>query len=66
MSDFGWIPVEVRLPKMYETVIVTTSKNMVTTAFMNADQKWLYLEDDELYVEDVVTAWAPLPEPYKE
>ena len=66
MSDFEWIPVTERLPKLYETVIITTSKNMVTTAFMNADQKWRYLEDDELYVEDVVTAWMPLPEPYKE
>lgn len=34
MSDFRWIPVEVRLPKLYETVIVTTSANMVATAFM--------------------------------
>lgn len=66
MSEMRWIPVEVRLPKLYETVIVTTSANAVMTAFMNADQKWRYLEDDELYVEDVVTAWMPLPEPYKE
>lgn len=66
MSDFIWIPVEVRLPKMYETVIVTTSANAVTTAFMNADQKWRYLEVTERCFKAVVTAWMPFPEPYKE
>ena len=66
MSDFGWIPVEVRLPKLYETVIVTTSANMVTTAFMNDDQKWRYIEVTERCFKAVVTAWMPFPEPYKE
>ena len=66
MSDFGWIPVEVRLPKLYETVIVTTSANMVTTAFMTTNQIWIYIEGKEFYVEDAVTAWMPLPEQYKE
>ena len=65
MSDFGWIPVEVRLPKLYETVIVTTSANMVTTAFMNDDQKWRYLEVTERCFKAVVTVWMPFPEPYK-
>ena len=66
MSDFRWIPVEVRLPKLYETVIVTTSANAVTTAFMNDDQKWRYLEVTERCFKAVVTAWMPFPEPYKE
>ena len=66
MSDFRWIPVEVRLPKLYETVIVTTSANAVTTAFMNDDQKWRYLEVTERCFKSVVTAWMPFPEPYKE
>ena len=66
MSDFGWIPVEVRLPKLYETVIVTTSANAVTTAFMNDDQKWRYLEVTERCFKSVVTARMPFPEPYKE
>lgn len=65
MSDFGWIPVEVRLPELYETVIVTTSANMVTTAFMTNNRRWIYLEGKELYFKAVVTAWMPLPEPYK-
>lgn len=65
MSDFGWIPVEVRLPKMYETVIVTTSTNMVTTAFMTVNKRWVYIEGTELYFKATVTAWMPLPEPYK-
>lgn len=65
MSDFGWIPVEVRVPKLYETVIVTTSTNLVTTAFMTVNQRWIYIEGKELYVEDAVTVWTPLPEPYK-
>lgn len=60
-----WIPVEVSLPKMYETVIVTTSANAVTTAFMNDDQKWRYLEVTERCFKAVVTAWMPLPAPYK-
>nr|DAU01815.1 MAG TPA: Protein of unknown function (DUF551) [Caudoviricetes sp.] len=66
MSEMKWIPVEARLPKMYETVIVTTSANAVTTAFMNDDQKWRYLEVTERCFKARVTAWMPLPEPYKE
>nr|DAH88302.1 MAG TPA: Protein of unknown function (DUF551) [Caudoviricetes sp.] len=66
MSDFGWIPAEERLPKLYETVIVTTSTNMVTTAFMTIDRRWIYIESKELYFKATVTAWMPLPEPYKE
>ena len=65
MSDFGWIPVEVRLPKLYEAVIVTTSTDMVTTAFMTANQRWIYIEGKELYFKAAVTAWMPFPEPYK-
>lgn len=61
-----WTPVTERLPRSYETVIVATSKNMVTTAFMTINQTWIYLEGKELYVEAEVTAWMPLPEPYKE
>lgn len=66
MSETRWIPVEVRLPKMYETVIVTTSANAVTTAFMDDYQKWRYLEVTESCFKAVVTAWMPLPEPYME
>ena len=60
-----WIPITERLPRMYEKVIVTTSINIVTTAFMNDDQKWIYLEGRELCFDGTVTAWMPLPEPYK-
>lgn len=66
MSDFRWIPVEVRLPKMYETVIVTTSTNVVTTAFVSDNRRWICLEGKEPFFKGLITAWMPLPEPYKE
>lgn len=66
MNEMKWIPVTERLPKSFETVIVTTSENVVTTAFMNDDQKWRYLEVTERCFKAVVTAWMPFPEPYKE
>ena len=66
MSNFGWIPVEVRLPKVYETVIVTTSTNIVTTAFMTIDRRWVQIVGTKRYFNTAVTAWMPLPEPYKE
>lgn len=66
MSDLRWIPVEVRLPKMYETVIVTTSTNVVTTAFVSDNRRWICLEGKEPFFKGLITAWMPLPEPYKE
>lgn len=65
MSDFGWIPVEARLQELYETVIVTTSTNVVTTAFMTIDRRWVQIVGTKRYFKTVVTAWMPLPKPYK-
>ena len=66
MNEMKWIPVTERLPKSFATVIVTTSENVVTTAFMNDDQKWRYLEVTERCFKASITAWMPFPEPYKE
>lgn len=61
-----WIPITERSPKVYEKVIVTTSTNAVTIAFMTNNRRWIYLEGTECLFKAVVTAWMPLPEPYKE
>lgn len=65
MSGMMWIPIRERLPKSFVTVIVTTSTNFVTTAYMLPNKRWVDHEGEEFCIADVVIAWMPLPEPYK-
>ena len=66
MSEMKWIPVIERLPKSFATVIVTTSTNVVTTAFMTIDRRWVQVVGTKRYFNTAITAWMPLPKPYKE
>lgn len=57
-----WIPVEERLPDGDELVLITTSWDSVEIAH-HFKNEWVC---DEFNLEDAeVTAWMPLPEPYK-
>ena len=57
-----WIPVEERLPKIGENVLVTCLySNEVDFGYYCGDYWVLDYTDDEAYP---VIAWMPLPEPY--
>lgn len=58
-----WIPVEERLPKNYENVLVSCQNGEVDYGFHDKDSGWvLDYVDDKAYP---VLAWQPLPEPYE-
>lgn len=71
MND-GWIPVEERLPEINRlpeeddecpefNVTIRGAEKATTLRYSPADSTWF---DDNGYVYDV-TAWQPLPEPYR-
>lgn len=64
-SALRWIPVSERLPKLGEKVLVSTKNTVFTQVF-----KCIYGTPDRWGWEHnsikKVTAWMPLPEPYKE
>lgn len=57
-----WIPVSERLPEKNELVLVTVW-NDVVIAWRNLYGGWESAED--VYGKGNVTAWKPLPKPYK-
>ena len=69
----GWIPVSERLPEEGYGVLATVNGKHNNTTFIDAleiaeydsDEGWIiegYLD----WINPDVTAWMPLPEPYKE
>lgn len=69
----GWIPCSERLPEDCSSVICSLKlKNKamysINALWYNRElKKWCDIETDEPFVEKLfeVTAWQPLPEPYK-
>lgn len=57
-----WIPVAERLPERCNYYIVTDF-DKVDEAYYNSDGRWFSWDGNKL---KDVTAWMPLPEPYKE
>lgn len=69
----GWIPVEERLPENDEFVLVTVDGIYNSTTFSYAIQLASYYKDDGWIIEGYpdwedsnVSAWLPLPEPYRQ
>lgn len=57
-----WIPVEERLPKTDDDVLITARNGIVSCAWYNAASKlWFGLMDETVNV----IAWMPLPERYR-
>ena len=71
MND-GWIPVEERLPEDDDFVLVTVTGIYNALTFSSAIQLASYCKDDGWFIEGYpdwenpnVSAWRPLPEPYR-
>ena len=64
----GWIPVSERLPEDSELVLFSTKTDRVFEGRFfadNTDRQWYAFRDETFAWNNVVTAWMPLPEPYK-
>ena len=57
-----WIPVNERLPEDEDSVLVTDCKWWIDIAFYDG-LNWWYLDAQQLKAD--VSAWMPLPEPYR-
>ena len=58
----GWIPVSERLPDKEERILVTVWGD-VDVAWR--DKYGIWESDEYMYEKEEITAWRPLPEPYK-
>lgn len=65
-SEPQWIPVSERLPKIDESVLVTTEWDDLSIAWRIGIDKWFIHEGNTNATTDDITAWKPLPEPYRE
>lgn len=71
MTD-GWIPVEERMPENDDFVLATVTGIYNVLTFSEAIQLASYCKDDGWFIEGYpewenpnVSAWRPLPEPYR-
>ena len=63
-----WIPVSERLPEHYQNILFSTKTNRVFEGRYFKDEtehQWYSFRDECFAWNNVVTAWMPLPEPYK-
>lgn len=60
-----WIPISERLPEKDVYVLATTEWGAVTVAEMYSADEWFIHEGATNAETDEITAWMPLPEPYK-
>lgn len=69
LEQTRWIPVIERLPEDRELILFSTKTDRVFEGRYfddNTDRQWYSFRDDTFAWNNVVTAWMPLPEPYKE
>lgn len=69
--ESGWIPITDRLPENngteLENVLISTDEGDVQIGFYDDEEKtWNIYCDDGTAWPVMVTAWMPLPEPYRE
>lgn len=61
-----WIPCSERLPEVGRSVLFSRRSMYTREGCLQADGKWWQYWWDEMLNADQVTAWKPLPEPYRE
>ena len=63
-----WIPVSERVPEIATRCIVQLSNGYITIGEYFSIAKWTLIETSLqfVYPKETVTAWMPLPQPYKE
>lgn len=63
-----WTPVSERLPEDSELILFSTKTDRVFTGRYfddDTDFQWYAFRDETFVENNVITAWMPLPEPYK-
>jgi hypothetical protein len=60
-----WIPVSERPPKLDEPVLVTTEWDDLSIAWRIGIDEWFIHEGNTNSTTDDITAWKPLPKPYR-
>lgn len=71
-NDKDWIPVTKKLPEKQDEYLVTWKMSNVDTLFLQIleydilDKTWILEEYMKTYKDVEITAWKPLPQPYKE
>lgn len=61
-----WIPCSERLPEVGRNVLFSVGDMYTAEGCLRADGDWAQFRWDSIQQKDVVVAWMPLPEPYKE
>lgn len=61
-----WIPVSERLPEEYESVLFSTHFGGVKFGYITSYREWKDEAEGYTHCDDEVTAWQPIPEPWKE
>lgn len=65
MSLPKWIPVSERLPNVGEDVLMSIHDMYVAEGCMRDDGDWWQFRWSAIQPKEYITAWQPLPEPYK-
>ena len=60
-----WIPVSERLPEEYESVLFSTHFGGVKFGYITSYREWKDEAEGYTHCDDEVTAWQPIPEPWK-
>lgn len=61
-----WIPCSERLPKVGQDILMSVGGMYTAEGCLREDGDWAQFRWDTIQRKDMVGAWMPLPEPYKE
>ena len=65
LSEPHWIPVTERLPEDERNILITYYGDITMGWYRESVNTWMIYEGEGNAEPDEVTAWMPLPEPYK-
>ena len=61
-----WIPCSERMPKVGQDILMSVGGMYTAEGCLREDGDWAQFRWDTIQRKDMVGAWMPLPEPYKE